>query len=713
MSEAPASIQNQDVVQHLASQQIDRTQPPAGMTPDQAALQYASDRFVYNRANHAVDSLVSVESGAAVLYGEHLLAEEKSLVDAMDSTMGDLRTAMADPILARKNIWVNRELLGMDEQQANAFIAHTGPLSLEEAKTVLEVRRQQVDKIEYANVQRRDLDEASIDISEALLINWKHRHDPEGTLGDDKVFLDLSDPHTGQALGEHLQDGQGEFTAKFHELTQARVERLGNEILDIADVSEPAVTKTESVDPAVEAAQRVLDQEPAHEAAQSTGIAELDRLAVELADLQNQLGDPDYNQVGIDTRIQWIKDTQSIAEDWALHNTQLTEHNRQPVSFDQYVRQMMVDTDGSDQRIWAANLWLHPDGEGDAASVIPTPRHVPRPTRPEMPSPQPDATTETTVIDTPEPPQVDIPETPPLPQPGEIPRQPAQQEAEETQSTPLPQLEQARSPEALIAEIVAETKKRTHLYAHYKTGFTQLGDGPSHDENIGTGIPLIGDERNKVDWADKGLEWRDYPNEAMSFTKLIDSENVPKHPGEDATAEQLQEYQAALDASARQAAQKRGATEPVVRFRYKFGYGMDARSNSGTNRDTGEAKDLPRYTGYSDARGGHLSLAVDLPESLANQLQALVDANPANVRQLVRELFTNNSRDAYDGGPAVTEHDWDVGGLAPLEPPYKQLPPDWKVTIINGYEQSGEDVNPNLSTNFVNYNHHQASVGAR
>ncbi len=120
-----------------------------------------------------------------------------------------------------------------------------------------------------------------------------------------------------------------------------------------------------------------------------------------------------------------------------------------------------------------------------------------------------------------------------------------------------------------------------------------------------------------------------------------------------------------------------GQDEPAVRFRYNFGYDENAD----------DLNKLPRYKEFQGGRSGQIiNVSVDLPKSVATELQAQIARDPASVRTLAEKLFLENN----DG--RMTEEYWRSGGSAknPIRPPYEKLPESWSLGFITSTEKVQE-----------------------
>lgn len=210
-------------------------------------------------------------------------------------------------------------------------------------------------------------------------------------------------------------------------------------------------------------------------------------------------------------------------------------------------------------------------------------------------------------------------------------------------------VEVARSSE-LMDEIVKLGKGNTLLYTDtvaVTIGYQFVGDSPKRD------FSQLGVPRGLLDKF-KSRDWRDELNEVAMFSDVVEGE-----------AHKLIRNELS------------GQDEPVVRFRYAFQYGNAAIGSAGD--------ELPKYQEFSGGRlGQQVLVGLDLPKSVADQLQEHITDDPKSVRTLVEQLFLQNS------GGKVTAESWNEGGKVkhPIRPPYEQLPKDWTMAVITGAEGS-------------------------
>lgn len=248
-------------------------------------------------------------------------------------------------------------------------------------------------------------------------------------------------------------------------------------------------------------------------------------------------------------------------------------------------------------------------------------------------------------------------------------------------------VESARGIE-LFDDIVTFSKNKTQLHTDVSGGFKNIGDGPEAGRTLARlPQPFTGayknDHKNIVDW-------RQELNETVVFSDVIeqDSRQVTRqqqqkgrfgrvHTTEVITTE-------AVPGSERPKLIRNevtGQDESTVRFRYNF----DLRSGSTSQGvRNGELPDYREFGGYRSGQVLHCS--VDLPKSVADQLQQQVKKDPASVRTLVEKLSLSNN----DG--RLNQDDWFNGheGFGnPIRPPYEKLPKDWNMAIVANQEGPG------------------------
>jgi hypothetical protein len=245
-------------------------------------------------------------------------------------------------------------------------------------------------------------------------------------------------------------------------------------------------------------------------------------------------------------------------------------------------------------------------------------------------------------------------------------------------------VEQARSLE-LFDDIVRLCKNKTQLHSDID-GFRFMGDGPKNEQSIAI---MSQNQGGLIYTLEGSQDWREHPNEAVSFTKVVESEmrdvqHVTQVKGRFGKTKSVpsittQEKVPGTEKPKLIVNELTGRTEPTVRFKYRFNF-----SNL-----TGVSSEVPKYATFHNSRNGqHINVGLDLPESVANTLQARIQQDPASVRALVKKLYVENS----DG--SVTEELWKQGHpvyKAPIRPPYEALPKDWNITLINGIDEGGID----------------------
>jgi hypothetical protein len=364
----------------------------------------------------------------------------------------------------------------------------------------------------------------------------------------------------------------------------------------------------------------------------------------ELASLQAQQNEAQLQQKRSFTgRIAEAFDIQRSVKSWAADNSRLAAKGRNVTSFPDYVKSMVEAGDDSESTL-SAEHWL--ESGHYYRSVGEVLRQQDKRTS--------DAEQE-----------------------GKTARADAEQ-ARQKQSTDNARqaVEHARNVE-LFGRIVSSTKNKTQLETDVIDGFRFVGDGPKEQKHIGAGIPRIKE-------LERGTDWRQHPNEAVSFTELVEPDEVQVHvPGRTERGrfgkkiETPSTFESQPNPNAGRAKmihnEVTGQDEPAVRFRYQFSYSMQAIAS----------RELPAYKEFRGSRPGqHLLLGVDLPKSLADQLQARLKTDPRSVRGLVQQLFLENN----DG--SVTQEYWLQGGDSqhPVRPPYEALPQDWNITMISGRE---------------------------
>lgn len=239
-------------------------------------------------------------------------------------------------------------------------------------------------------------------------------------------------------------------------------------------------------------------------------------------------------------------------------------------------------------------------------------------------------------------------------------------------------VEQARSVE-LLDTIVKLGKNQTLLETDIMKGFIFIGDGGKQNDRFMYMQNL--DELCKRDT--KAIGWQEELNEVAMFsdvveqdTQTVTTEHVTTgrlgrtHKTESTSTEVVpgSEHPKLIRNEIT------GQDEPAVRFRYRFMYGIKTSQQDG----------LPKYREFGGYRGGqHVHASVELPKSVADELQEQVRQNPSTARAIAEKLFLSNS----DG--TMTEEFWRSGREGvnhPIRPPYEQLPTDWTVAVVTAQE---------------------------
>src|ERR1019366_1616307 len=168
-------------------------------------------------------------------------------------------------------------------------------------------------------------------------------------------------------------------------------------------------------------------------------------------------------------------------------------------------------------------------------------------------------------------------------------------------------------------------------------GQRYMGD-ETHPDRSRTRIPqdVMRAELKKSD------DWHDKPDEVVSFTNLTESE------------------------------------AGLVRFRYQFEFTRETSTHLRNTYDRDTFIGM-RFTEGEGFRDGHLEVAVDLPESIAADLQGCIAQDPSNARTLVKQLLHSNN---YGRVPQSKIDD------NRYYPKYDKLPSDWTVTMITGNENA-------------------------
>lgn len=239
-------------------------------------------------------------------------------------------------------------------------------------------------------------------------------------------------------------------------------------------------------------------------------------------------------------------------------------------------------------------------------------------------------------------------------------------------------VERARNAE-LFNDIVRVGKNKTQLHADFTRGFTDLGDGLKTDRENKKIAYMPQQIRQEVN---KDPNWRNHLNEAVSFSAVNEvktqqvtrkHEQKGKFGRTHSTEYTVTETIPGSEHPKIMRNELTGKDEPTVRFRYMFKYSDQALME----------KELPRYKEFKGSRDGAQILAgVDLPESIARNLERAIMQDPASARDIVERLFLENN----DG--SITEQHWSEGGenKHPMRPPYEQLPKDWTIAVLKGSE---------------------------
>lgn len=254
--------------------------------------------------------------------------------------------------------------------------------------------------------------------------------------------------------------------------------------------------------------------------------------------------------------------------------------------------------------------------------------------------------------------------------------------------------------------VVGFGKDRTFVYGYGERGFdSTIGDMGKEEAKIlqgrvkksGVNHAFGAHDHNghvrkpeNVDWREAGV------GERVSFIPVVEQEFrtetrtevvEKKRIGKDITREV--NFQVAVPGSEHQKTilnTETGQQEPAVLFQYDFdpvALGV-------------EATDTIEYRGLTDNRtGGVLSVAVELPKSVADKLLKNIEQNPEYVRDVAEALVLNNS------GGRISRLDWDKGRPPldnPMKPPYKriqELAPNWMIAVAK--PKPGADI-----TSFAN-----------
>jgi hypothetical protein len=282
-------------------------------------------------------------------------------------------------------------------------------------------------------------------------------------------------------------------------------------------------------------------------------------------------------------------------------------------------------------------------------------------------------------------------------------QQPAPNKAEATQ-TARRTVEQAHNME-LFAKVVAQAKGKTDINVDTstveRTGYQHVGDAPKSAPGQRPAALFPEMFMNKELRTSSSTGWRKERNEVVSFTELeeLKTQTVEREVeqvksgafGRKKTVTTKQTETEVVPGSEHPVMVENihtGKKEPAVRFRYQFRYGHAAHSATYAPRDGGDAE-LPRYREFHGPRGGqNVLVGVDLPQSVAAQLQEQIAKDPKAARELVEQLVLQNN----DGNGGITEKYWrgsPEGGHNPIRPPYDELPADWPITTITGRELYG------------------------
>lgn len=208
-------------------------------------------------------------------------------------------------------------------------------------------------------------------------------------------------------------------------------------------------------------------------------------------------------------------------------------------------------------------------------------------------------------------------------QPGPEPSAPAAEpsgSAPETARQPTPE---RKSLSELFDTVLTLTQGRTQANVDVTGGFRHVGDAPPGGERV-VQIP-----REIIQDLERDPDWRKHPNEAVAFSEVGSLEPVMGADGKPVMARNAEtsrdEPQMRWEpATIRN--EETGEDEPMVRFRYRFQY-SDRALSDGLN------KGLPRYQEWQGGRNGqHVWVGVELPQSVANQLQQEVQSRPRYAR---------------------------------------------------------------------------------
>lgn len=279
-------------------------------------------------------------------------------------------------------------------------------------------------------------------------------------------------------------------------------------------------------------------------------------------------------------------------------------------------------------------------------------------------------------------------------------RESEQQTAQEAEHKAIIVDEARKSMEAvheqskLTETIVNFGKNKTYVYGYGERGFdSTIGDMEKDDTkklqervrkskvNHAFGAHDHNGEVHKpenVNWREAGV------GERVSFIPVVEQEFrtetrtevvESKRFGKDVTREVP--FQVVVPGSEHQKMvvnPETGQQEPAVLFQYDF--------DPGALQDRDNAVHAIGYEGLNSTRtGAVLSVAVELPKSIADKLLANIEKQPGYVRQIAEVLVVNNS----DG--RISQEDWDKGRPpynTRMKPPYervKELAPNWKIAI--------------------------------
>jgi hypothetical protein len=236
----------------------------------------------------------------------------------------------------------------------------------------------------------------------------------------------------------------------------------------------------------------------------------------------------------------------------------------------------------------------------------------------------------------------------------------------------------------LLESIVGYGKNNTFIDANFKSGYTGLGHVSS--------IQIDTQKVSQIFETDKKPEngWRESNAESVLFIPVIEQdfhtevqERVVEKRRFGKDVVQKFEHKEAVPNSEHQKIilnTETGQEEPAILFRYDFN-GMQFSGLSEIN--------YCEYSGFRD--GGMLTVAVELPKSIATKLLLQIQEDPSYVRKVVEGLIMNNSKEKVEPSDWV---DREASEVPSMKPPYKKLreiAPDWKLAIATP--------NPNATLN--------------